>query len=111
MMGDGSGRQIDSGRLIAKVERNSRRLKFTHEYGREQMLACVLLHVIESAHPVDVAFNRGSGSDRLIDEVPDRAVIIFLHLLDCNLDVRSSSGYSSEQSGVERLAAAGWVEC
>jgi hypothetical protein len=63
------------------------------------MLAGVLLHVIEAASPVD--FSRYfTGSDRSIQHMDDAAILID------NVDYRGPS----ENSGIEGLAARGWIK-
>ena len=86
-------------------------MQLTREYRREKVLACVLLHVIEAARPVDLAFDLGPRSKRLRNGVPDSPGVVFLDLLYRYLNVRSRSRCRSKLAGVEWLAAAGWVEC
>ncbi|WP_162601228.1 hypothetical protein [Occallatibacter savannae] len=57
-------------------------MEFAYEDGGEQMLAGVLLHVVEAARPVDVAFDWSLRCERLVDEVPDSAGLVFFNLLD-----------------------------
>ena len=102
--------QIDGRSLLAKVKRNRRRLKFAHEHGGEQMLPRVLLHMIEAARPVNVALDVGPCSDRLLNEMPHLACIVFLDLLHWNFLARTRSQCGSQQTSVERLTSAGRVE-
>ena len=49
------GAEVDGRRHGAHVETERRNLEQVDEHGREQMLAGVLLHVVEAARPVDRA--------------------------------------------------------
>ena len=65
------------------MKRNSVRLEFPNEHCREQVLARVLLHVIEAARPVNLALDAGSCRERLLNKMPDCAGLVFLDLLHC----------------------------
>ena len=64
------------------------------------MLTRVLLHVVESAHPVNSSMDR-SGVDRRVEHMQNRPVLLVDRLDD-------SAG--SEASGVVGLAAGCWIE-
>ena len=55
------------------MERDRAQLVQPLERGREQVLAVMLLHMIESPRPVDCAM-RQIGLQRLIQHMPDHAV-------------------------------------
>ena len=85
--------------IRAQVEAHRRRIEEFHQHGRQQMLASVLLHVIEAPAPVDHArhflFNHGSAG-----HMRDAAVLID-HLDDLD---------AAKRAGIERLAARGRIK-
>ena len=68
------------------------------EYGGEQVLAGVLLHVVEAARPVDGAFDLRDAAERRIEHVRD--AILFVDHFD-----HADAG---ERAEVEGLASGGW---
>ena len=64
----GAAFEIDAGTLRAQMEAHGMQSEPLFEHGREQMLAGVLLHVIEAAAPIDGALHR------LAIERPDEVV-------------------------------------
>src|SRR5262249_42757279 len=58
--------QIDAAHLLAEMKRSRRQAKTLLKHGGEEMLAGVLLHVIEAARPVDVTFD-AALAQRAID--------------------------------------------
>jgi hypothetical protein len=91
---------VDGGVVGAEMERDGAEMEQLFERGREQMLAVVLLHVVEPPDPVDLALH-GVAVERPRKQVPDGPVVI-------GLDVHH--GYRIELPVVSRLAAAFGVE-
>jgi hypothetical protein len=93
-------REIDRGRITAHVKAHGAVLEQPIERRRKHMLASVLLHVIESAHPVDIAAHRRTVDERRTQHVDD--VVVLVDGLD-DFDI-------AEATGVERLAAGRRIE-
>ncbi len=70
------------------------------ERGREEVLARVLLHVIESARPVDLARYGRAGFNGCFEDVPDPFVGIH--------DVDDAN--AAKRPRIVGLAARGWIE-
>ena len=109
-MGDGAAGEVDGGDGFAEVEGDGGRVELAEEDGGEEVLAGVLLHVVEAAGPVDVALDFGAEGERLADVVPDLAVLVFFDGVDGNVEGCARGGDGAEQAGVIGLAAAGGVE-
>ena len=77
---------------------------------RKQVLPGVLLHVIETALPVDLPVDFGSGDERLCGVMPDLAVFVFGDLVDGDLKHCAVARGRGEISLVERLATAGRIK-
>ncbi len=82
------------------MEADGRRAVELDQHGRKQVLAAVLLHVVEAARPVDGASDF-ARRDRRVGDVRD--ALAFVDDLDHR---RVSDG-----SRIERLAAGGRIEC
>src|ERR1700749_3745618 len=87
------------------MEGDRRGLKLLQEDRREQVLSCVLLHVVEPPFPINLAFDRSSCGKRFAYEMPHNPLLILFHLFHGDFQYRSS-----EQTGIERLPAARRVE-
>jgi len=74
------------------------------------MLAGVLLHVVEAPVPVDFRFHLGSDGERLGDEVPDFAMVVFLDRIHGDIEGGAAAGRGAEQTRVKGLTAAGGVK-
>ena len=110
-MGDGSGDgEVDGGEALAEVKGDGRRVELAQEDGGEEVLAGMLLHVVEAAIPVDAAFDRSACGKRLADEVPDLAVLVFFDGFDGNVEGDATTGDGAQKAGIEWLAAAGGIE-
>src|SRR5271165_5226060 len=110
MVSNGGGREVDGRGGFAEVEGYRLRIELAGEDGREQMLAGVLLDVVEAAGPIDGSLNGGSGKQRLAGEVPDLSLVVLLHAFDGHFEGGSVARGSGEEASVVRLAAAGGVE-
>ena len=84
--------------------------QFLKEERGEQVLAGVLLHVVQASRPVDAAFDRGAGEQWLRGEVPELALLVLFDVGDGGLQTRAAGGSGGEGAGVVRLASAGGVE-
>ncbi len=99
----GAAFHIDGGAFRAHVEAHGLEVEQLFEDGGEQVLAGVLLHVVEAAAPVDDA-GGGAGGDQGIGgrgEVVGDAIALIDDVED---------GDAAEGAGVEGLAAGGGVE-
>src|SRR5882762_2618435 len=92
------------------MERDCRRLKFPPKRGGQQVLPCVLLHVIEPSLPVDPSLDGSTHRKRIPDEMPNRAILVLLHLFHGNRQRRSIGRGGGQCAYVERLTAACRVE-
>src|SRR5207249_6102682 len=93
--------EVDRHLLGSEVEAQRPRRRHLHERAREEVLAVVLLHVIEPARAVHAAVDAVAiAGNRAVEDVEDRSV-----LLDHRDDRRAP-----ERSRVPRLAAAFRVE-
>jgi hypothetical protein len=109
-MGDGAAGEVDGGSGFAEVEGDGGRVELAEEDGGEEVLAGVLLHVVEAAGPVDAAFDFGADGEWLADEVPDLAVLVFFNGFDADVEGCTPGRNGAEEAGVIGLAAAGGVE-
>lgn len=110
VVGDGATGEVDGGVALAEMEGDGGRVQLAQKDGGEEMLACMLLHVVEAAFPVDVAFDRRACGKRLADEVPDLAVFIFFDGFDRNVEGGASTGDGAEKAEIAGLAAAGGIK-
>ena len=96
---EGACVQVEGGALAAEVHAHGRGAEPLGDHGREQVLAGVLLHVVEAARPVDDAGDP-VARQRCLEDMGD-AIALVHHVQD---------GDAAEPAGVERLAAGGGVE-
>ena len=108
--GDWAAGEIDGGEGVSEVEGDGGRVEFAEEDGGEQVLARVLLHVVEAAGPVDVAFDFCADRKGLADEMPDLAVVVFFYGVDGDIEGGAARRGGAKQAGIEGLAAAGGVK-
>ena len=92
---------VDGGGFDAHVEAERGQRVQLLEDGREQVLAGVLLHVIEAARPVDAAGDLVGSVEGRVQDVRD-AILLLDHLDD--------AGDTARVSEIERLAAGGGIE-
>ena len=107
---DGAAGKVDGGDGVAEVEGDGGSVQLAQKDGGEQMLAGVLLHVVEAALPVDVAFDFGADGERLADEMPDLAAVVFFDGVDGDIEGGAAGRDGAEEAGIEGLAAAGGVK-
>ena len=93
--------EVDRAGVGPEVEAHRPRLEQPVEGGRQHVLAGVLLHVIESPGPVDLAVDGGAGGERPIQHVGDLTVLAVDHL---------EHGGIAQPPRVERLTARGRIE-
>jgi hypothetical protein len=86
--------------LATQVERHGRKLEQLEKRRGEQVLAGVLLHVVEAALPVNGAADRACG-DLLVGEVYECLVVALQHL---------HNGGAAKSAGIMRLAARCWIK-
>jgi len=91
--------EIEGGTLPAEMHADGRVSEVLGDHRGEQVLAGVLLHVVEAARPVDRS-GEPVTHDRGLDDVGD-AVALVDHVDD---------RHAAEPTGVERLAPGGGVE-
>ena len=108
--GEGVAVDVDGGEFGAEVEGYGVGAEAMDQGGGEQVLAGVLLHVIEAAGPVDESFHLGSGHEGLVDGVPDFAGFVLFDGEDGDFKNGSVAGGGAEGAGVVGLAAAGGVK-
>jgi hypothetical protein len=92
------------------MERDGGRLDLVEEDSGEEMLAGVLLHVIEAAVPGDFSFDGGAGGEGFTDEVPDFAAFVFFDGFDGNIEGSAAARGGAEEAGIKRLASAGGIK-
>jgi hypothetical protein len=110
VVSDGATGEIDGGNRIAEVERDGGNVELAQEDSREQMLASMLLHVVETALPVDVAVDLCAKREGLADEVPDLALVVFFYGIDGNIERGSSRRDCAKDADVIGLTPAGGVK-
>src|SRR6185312_380965 len=92
---------IDFADLLHDAKAARRSIEQTHECLRENVLARMLLDVVEPARPIDSAFDGGADLRRWsLDEMKDKIAFV------------SAFHYASaiEHPGVAGLPAASWIE-
>jgi hypothetical protein len=70
------------------------------------MLSRVLLHVIETAFPVDLSLDASPHGKRFANEMPNRALFVLLDLFHENLERCSIRQRRAQMARIERLSAA-----
>ena len=93
---DGGAFDVDGRAFRAEVKADGSKSEQLFEDGGEEVLAGVLLHVVEAAVPVDGAID-GAGVERRGEAVRDAVVLVD--------DVEDRD--AADRAGVERLAAGG----
>ena len=83
---DGAAGKVDGRDRFSEVEGDGGGVQLTQKSGGEQVLAGVLLHVVEAALPVDVAFDFGADGEGFADKVPDLTAVVFLDGVDGDLE-------------------------
>lgn len=91
--------EIDGAKFGAQMEGNGGKAEAFLKHCGEEMLSGVLLHMIESAGPLDATFD-WAGGEFLVDDVDDVVALI--------ADVEDV-GFS-EEADIVRLAAGGGIE-
>src|SRR5439155_27113833 len=92
---------LDAGALLPEMGRERGSAEHPLERGGEDVLAGVLLHVVEAPRPLDLGVELGPRSARRLDDVPDPSVLP-------GLDVGHRA--VAERAAVRLLAAALRVE-
>ena len=96
--------QIDGANLGSEMEGNRRASEAFLKHGGEEMLAGVLLHVVEAARPVDAAL-RFAGIQRSINDVDD-FIFVLAHVQNIGVAkfpevVRLAAGTRIKSSAIE----------
>ena len=92
------------------MEGNGWRAADLDECGRKQVLAGVLLDVIETPLAIDHSAYGGTGPERFGGVVPDFAVLVLFDAGDFRRQFDPAAGGGHENAGIVRLAAAGGVK-
>src|ERR1039458_8340917 len=82
----GDAGKVDGRDRFSEVEGDGGGVQLTQKSGGEQVLAGVLLHVVEAALPVDVAFDFGADGEGFADKVPDLTAVVFLDGIDGDVE-------------------------
>ena len=93
-------REVDAHAVLADAEAHVLAAELLVRDARQNVLARVLLHVVEAARPVDVALHRLAHAHRRGDGVPDHAVLL-VHVHDARSAQRAAVGGLTAALGIK----------
>ncbi len=110
VVGDRATGEVNGGYTFPEMEGDGGRVQLAQKDGGEQMLASVLLHVVEAALPVDLAVDRSAGRKGFADEVPNLAVLVLFNRFDGNIERGTPTRDGAQDAGIAGLTAAGGIK-